>query len=72
PAAKKLKSQLLDQIKRIPDNPYMFRQSIYFNNKEIRDLVYKGCTVVYKIESKRIIVFGFLKYQEFPTDKKKW
>jgi len=31
-AAKKLKNQLLSITQRIPDNPYLFRQSIYFED----------------------------------------
>jgi plasmid stabilization system protein ParE len=67
-AAKKLKNQLLRKTKSILDNPYLFRQSIYFDDPQIRDCVFKSCTIVFKIESSRIIVFGFLKHQQFPTD----
>ena len=67
-AAKKLKNQILRKTKSIPDNPYLFRQSIYFDDIQIRDCVFKSCTIVFKIEPSRIIVFGFLKHQQFPTD----
>lgn len=68
-AAKKLKDQLLIKILSIQENPYLFRQSIYFNDTEIRDCVFKNCTIVFKIETSRIVVFGFLKHQRFPTSK---
>ena len=67
-AAKKLKNQLLIKTKSIPVNPYLFRQSIYLEDPQIRDCVFKNCTIVFKIEPSRIIVFGFLKHQQFPTD----
>lgn len=67
-AAKKLKSQLLRKIQSIPENPYLFRQSIYFDDTQIRDCVFKSCTIVFKIEPSRVIIFGFLKEQQFPTD----
>lgn len=67
-AAKKLKNQLLRKTQSIPLNPYLFRQSIYFEDPQIRDCVFKSCTIVFKIEPLRIIVFGFLKHQQFPTD----
>ncbi len=67
-AAKKLRNQLLSKTQSISDNPYLFRQSIYFEDSQIRDCVFKGCTIVFKIEPSRIIVFGFLKHQQFPTD----
>ena len=67
-AAKILKDQLLRKTQSIPDNPYLFRQSIYFDDPQIRDCVFKSCTIVFIIEPSRIIVFGFLKHQQFPTD----
>jgi plasmid stabilization system protein ParE len=67
-AAKKLKNQILRKIRSIPENPYLFRQSIYFDDPQIRDCVIKSCTIVFKIDTSRIIVFGFLKHQHFPTD----
>ena len=67
-AAKDLRDQILRKTQSIPDNPHLFRQSIYFENSKIRDCVFKSCTIVFKIEVSRIIVFGFLKEQQFPTD----
>jgi plasmid stabilization system protein ParE len=68
-AAKKLKNQILRKTQSIPDNPFIFRQSIYFEDPQIRDCVFKNCTIVFKIEHHLIIVFGFLKHQQFPTDE---
>ncbi|MBK8621768.1 MAG: type II toxin-antitoxin system RelE/ParE family toxin [Saprospiraceae bacterium] len=67
-AAKKLKNQLLKKTQSIALNPFIFRQSVYFDDPQIRDCVFKSCTIVFKIEPTRIIVFGFLKHQKFPTD----
>jgi plasmid stabilization system protein ParE len=67
-AAKKFKNQLLCKTQSISDNLYLFRQSVYFEATQIRDCIFKGCTIVFKIEPSRIIVFGFLKHQQFPTD----
>jgi len=46
--------------------PFKFRQSIYFEDESIRDLIFKGYTVAYKIEESeaRIIILGIIKYQE--------
>jgi plasmid stabilization system protein ParE len=68
-AAKKLKNQLLKKTKNIPDNPYLFRQSIFFEDPQIIDCVFKNCTIIFKIEPTLIIVFGFIKHQQFPTDE---
>jgi hypothetical protein len=48
--------------------PYKNRKSIYFDRDDIRDLIYKGYTVVYKINRKEdsIEVFGFTKYENNP------
>jgi plasmid stabilization system protein ParE len=67
-SAKKLKTELIQRIKEIPANPYLNRKSIYFENDLIRDLIFKGYTVVFRINKNQIEVFGFTKYQENPTD----
>ncbi len=48
--------------------PYSNRKSIFFEDVEIRDLVFKGYVIVYRInKTKELIeVFGFAKYQEKP------
>ena len=66
--ARKFKNDLLDRIKEITDNPYRYRKSIYFDDHDIRDLIFKGYTVVFRITKSRIEIFGFVKYQNSPTD----
>jgi len=67
-AAKQLKKQLLERIKSISSNPLRFRKSIYFDDGKIRDLIYKGYTIVFRINGERIEIFGFVKSQNRPTD----
>jgi len=67
-AAEQLKNQILRKIATIPDNPNLFRQSVYFDDPLIRDCICKGCTIVFKIEPSGIKVFGFLKHQQSPTE----
>jgi len=45
--------------------PYKCRKSLYFENDKIRDLIYKGYTIVYKIDEIKniIIIIGMKKYQ---------
>jgi plasmid stabilization system protein ParE len=66
--ARKFKNELLNRIKEIPENPYKYRRSVYFENPEIRDLIFKGYTIVFRIHENQIEVFGFVKYQKNPTD----
>lgn len=69
-AAKNFKNELLKRIKVIPKQPLLFRKSIYFNDDSIRDLIIKGYTVVFRINSDldQIEIFGLVKFQENPTD----
>ncbi len=51
--------------------PYKHRKSIYFDLDTIRDLIFKGYTIVYQINTKEniIIVIGFTNYKDQPFDK---
>ena len=33
----------------IPDNPFKYKKSIYFENENIRDMSFKGYTITYKV-----------------------
>ena len=70
-AARKFKSEVIKRIKGIPKMPYANRKSIFFDREDIRDLVFKGYVIVYKIntENQTIDVFGFTKYENDPFEK---
>ena len=53
-AARKFRKDILERIKEIPSNPYSFRKSIYFDNVLIRDLIFKGYTIVFRINEDQI------------------
>ena len=65
-AARKFKADIQKKIKALPEFPFQCKKSIYFENDSIRDMVFKGYTVVYKVdlEHKLILVFGLIKHQE--------
>ncbi|NEW60790.1 type II toxin-antitoxin system RelE/ParE family toxin [Sulfurovum sp. bin170] len=42
-------NELEELIFLIPDNPFKYKPSIYFDNKNIRDMTYKGYTINYKV-----------------------
>lgn len=67
-AARSFKNKLLEQIRKIPQMPYSNRQSIFFEDTQIRDLVYRGYVIVYRINTSKnqVEVFGFTKYVEKP------
>lgn len=54
-----------EQISDLHDMPFKYRKSIYFDDKSIRDLVFKGYAVPYKIDKtkKTITIIGINKYQ---------
>ena len=65
-AAKKFKADLIKSINKDLKRPYQFKKSIYFDDENIRDYVFKGYTSVYKIDINQnfIIVFGFIKHKD--------
>jgi len=67
-AARKFKQEIISKIKQLSKNPYSNRKSIYFDKPEIRDLIFKGYTVVYVIDEieKSIFVFGFTRFEDKP------
>ncbi len=70
-AARKFKREVIRRIKEIPKMPFANRKSIFFDREDIRDLIFKGYVIVYKIntENKSIEVFGFTKYAKDPFEK---
>ena len=60
------RSQLDKQITNIVNMPYKCRKSIYFDDETMRDLIYKGYTIVYKIDEQNdtILIIGIKKYQD--------
>ena len=48
-ASRNFQKELDKSIKNIPNFPYQHRQSIYFDDKNVRDLVYKKYTINYEI-----------------------
>ncbi|WP_304198825.1 type II toxin-antitoxin system RelE/ParE family toxin [Flavobacterium alvei] len=56
-AAKKFKKELLSNLKKDLKNPFHFKESIYSDgDKTIRDYVFKGYTVVFKVDNEIEIV----------------
>jgi plasmid stabilization system protein ParE len=56
-ASKNLKKELFKQIKNIPNFPYKYRKSFYFEDENVRDIIFKGYTVVYEVNiNKGLIV----------------
>ncbi len=63
--ANKFKKEIKKLIEDIPHMPYKCRKSIYFDDDNIRDLIFKGYTIVYKVDERKeqITVIGIKKYK---------
>ena len=66
-AALGLVDELEESLKTLPHMPYKFRKSIYFDNEDIRDYIYKGYVIPYFIDMDmdKIILLGMVKYREY-------
>ncbi|MBE8190509.1 MAG: type II toxin-antitoxin system RelE/ParE family toxin [Candidatus Thioglobus sp.] len=56
--ALQFQQDLLLQIDKIPQNPLSFRQSNLFDDKNIRELIFKGYIIIFKIQANNIVVLG--------------
>ena len=62
--ANDFKIQLKSQIENIPYFPYKFRKSRWFDNENIRDLIFKGYTIPYLILDDRIVILDIFKWNK--------
>ena len=63
--ARKFHKEIITACKEIHNFPYKHRKSIYFDDENIRDLVYKGFVIIYKIDGETIRVFAFINRNKF-------
>ena len=65
-AAIKFNSDLNKKMKDLKDFPFMYHKSYYFEDEYIRDLIHKGYTIPYKVdtENKIISIIGIAKYKK--------
>jgi plasmid stabilization system protein ParE len=64
-AARKFKIEIIKKIQKDLKEPFLFKKSIYFEDENIRDYVFKGYTVVFKadIELETVSVVAILKHK---------
>jgi hypothetical protein len=57
-------NQLFDIINNLSNMPFKFRKSYYYNDDNIRDLIFKGYTIPYLINqnSNQIIILDIFKW----------
>ncbi|MBN2895412.1 MAG: type II toxin-antitoxin system RelE/ParE family toxin [Campylobacterales bacterium] len=64
-AARKFHKEIMTACQEIQNFPYKHRKSIYFDDDQIRDLVYQGFVIIYKIDRETIRVFAFVNRDAF-------
>ncbi len=64
-AAKKFKKDLLVNLKKDLKYPFHYKQSIYSDDENVRDYIFKGYTIVYRfdIEIELVSVIAILKHR---------
>jgi plasmid stabilization system protein ParE len=52
--------EIIAKINKIADNPYLHRKRLSLNDDNVRELIYKGYTVPFEIDTKnnKIIILG--------------
>ena len=62
-ASRKFKKDLIQSIRKDLQFPYNYKKSIYFDDVKVRDYVFKGYTLTYRIDEleENVEVFGIIK-----------
>jgi plasmid stabilization system protein ParE len=62
--ASKFNKQLSIQVNKLDNMPFKFRQSIYYEDENIRDIIFKGYTIPYLVDEQKelIVVLDIFKY----------
>ncbi len=66
PRAINFKNELISKVKDLPYMPYKYRKSHYFEDVNIRDYIFKGYVIPYKvdIDKNTLFILGIVKYKE--------
>jgi toxin ParE1/3/4 len=62
----RFKKELDSKILELPNMPYRCRASIYYDDTDVRDLIFKGYTVPYLIDNERskLVVLEIFKWTD--------
>lgn len=64
-AAHEFRQSLMAQCKSLLDMPYCCRKSIYYDDDNVRDLVFRGYAIVYVIQDDSIVIASLINQQNF-------
>lgn len=68
--AKEFYKSLIEVLEGLTFMPFKYRKSKFFGEKTVRDCVFKGYVIPYRIEEDKIIIIDMIKYRNF-NDKNK-
>jgi plasmid stabilization system protein ParE len=63
------RKELNISVNSLSDMPYKYRKSYYYNDERIRDMVFRGYTIIYKISGEFIIIVEIFN-QNLPVAQK--
>lgn len=63
PSAHRFANELYETLHHIEPYLYKYRKSIYFDDETIRDCIFKGYVIPYKIFESKIVLLGMTKYR---------
>lgn len=63
-AARSFRKNLKHRIEQLPDNPLACRQSAYFTDANLRDLIFLGYTAIFRITDDEIRLLDIFKWQD--------
>ena len=63
-AASSFRTNLKRRIEQLPHNPLACRQSRWFDDPSLRDLIFMGYTAIYRITADEIRLLDIFKWQE--------
>lgn len=55
-ASIKFAKEIKDKVNELDNFPFKYRKSIYFDNDNIRDMIFKGYTIIYEVNLENNIV----------------
>jgi plasmid stabilization system protein ParE len=64
-AAKKFKNELISSCKDVLHMPYKHRKSIYHNDENVRDLIFRGYVIIYIIEDELVSFFALIHQEKY-------
>ena len=58
-SSKLFRKELNITIDNLVNSPYKFKQSIYYENKDIRDMTFNGYSIIYRINNEKDLIEVF-------------